>query len=484
MLDILLADDEPSILLSVADALRAATFRVTTAGDGEAALVACAAQRFDVILCDVRMPRVDGLTLLRHIRKHAPGTDVILMTAHANVADAVNALKDGATDYLIKPFSLEELNLRVERIYRERTLKKELVDAKRRWSDRPEDRELIGTSPAMVRLQERIERFAASEAPVLVTGESGTGKELVAAALHRKSGRREGPFVAVSCAAFPDTLLEAELFGHERGAFTGAVRKRDGRFKAADGGVLFLDEVGEMPLSSQAKLLRVLQDQTFEPLGTNDSIHVDVRVISATNRNLKEMVTHGRFREDLYYRLKILALEVPTLRERQGDLPVLLEYFLQRFSPGDTPLQVSPAARALLSHYPFPGNVRELEHALRHAVALVGSAGTIEPAHLPEDIAKLGLRKGPGAPENVQHLGKALREFEREYLQNALKLHGGNKGRTAEALGISRKNLWEKLRRHDLVAVDLDEDPTLLASPLPPTVPSGDGTPSSNDDGS
>ncbi len=472
LLDILLADDEPTLLATFAEALRIANHNVTTACDGQDALKAFAAGRFDAVICDVRMPKLDGLAVLREVRRQAPGTDVLLMTAHANVSDAITALKSGAADYLIKPFSLEELVLRVERISRERTLKKELAYAKRRWSDRLEERELVGGSPAMLRLRERIERFAASEAPVLVTGESGTGKELVASALHRKSNRRDKPFVAVSCAAFPETLLEAELFGHERGAFTGAVRKRDGRFKAADGGVLFLDEVGEMPLASQAKLLRVLQEQTFEPLGTNDSLRVDVRVISATNRNLRDMVAQGKFREDLYYRLKILAVEVPTLRERRDDLPALVEHFLQRFSPGGAPIQASAAAKAVLAEYEFPGNVRELEHALRHAVALLGESGVIEVAHLPEDIARAASRKALAVGGGVQPLQDALREFERDYLQHALRLHAGNRGRTAEALGISRKNLWEKLRRLGLVATsEVEEEPG--RTPSPPNERSG-----------
>ena len=301
----------------------------------------------------------------------------------------------------------------------------------------------------MLRLLDRVNTIAPSHAPVLLQGESGTGKELVARALHERGARRGKAFVAVNCAAFPETLLEAELFGHERGAFTGAVKKRDGRFRAAHGGTLLLDEVAEMSLPSQAKLLRVLQEGVIEPLGTNESVRVDVRVISATNRNLKERVTDGLFREDLYYRLNVLNVDIPPLRDRKGDLPLLVQFFLKKLSrPGAAMPRVSQAAWNALSQFPFPGNVRQLEHAIQHAVVLAGDADIIEIQHLPRDIAHAGDVVLAGASPLPRPLGAALKEFEREYLLRALAEADGKRTLAAEILGISRKNLWEKLRMH------------------------------------
>jgi len=292
---------------------------------------------------------------------------------------------------------------------------------------------------------------------VLITGESGTGKELVARTLHERSSRRARPFIAVNCAAFPETLLEAELFGHERGAFTGAVKRRDGRFKAADGGTLLLDEIAEVPPPAQAKLLRVLQEGTVEPLGTNESTRVDVRIISATHRNLRERIKEGRFREDLYYRLNVLDIEIPPLRERRGDLPLLLQYFMARFSPaGKAPPAISPRAWAVLSQYAFPGNVREFAHAIEHAVVLSGG-NEIDIEHLPGGIAGASDSNGNSSAGNLRSLGVALKEFEKEYLVRALTQAGGKKMKAAEILGISRKNLWEKLRLHG-IAADADAE--------------------------
>src|SRR4029077_18318999 len=376
MLDILLVDDEPDFRALVGDALRDAGHRVTLAANGAEGLSLISANVFDVMLCDIRLPRIDGLTLFRRVRQESPGTDVILITAHAAVADAVAALKEGAYDYITKPFDVDEIVLQMERIAAQRALKRELEQARAELSQRKGTngaRTIVGRSPPMLRLSERVETIAQSDAPVLITGESGTGKELIARTLHERSTRATKPFIAVNCAAFPETLLEAELFGHERGAFTGAVKRRDGRFKAADGGTLLLDEIAEVPLPAQAKLLRVLQEGTVEPLGTNEITRVDVRIISATHRNLRERIKEGRFREDLYYRLNVLDIEIPPLRDRRGDLPLLLQYFLNKFTPaGKSPPAISPRAWAVLSQYGFPGNVREFAHAIEHAVVLSG----------------------------------------------------------------------------------------------------------------
>jgi DNA-binding NtrC family response regulator len=459
MLDILLVDDEPDFRTVVGEALRDAGYRVSLAANGAEGLTQISSNVFDVMICDIRLPKVDGLTLFRRVRQESPGTDVILITAHAAVTDAVAALKEGAYDYLTKPFEVDEIILQMQRIATQRALKRELEQARAELSQRKTNGagtssagSIIGRSPAMLRLAERIETIAQSDAPVLITGESGTGKELVARTLHERSTRRAKPFIAVNCAAFPETLLEAELFGHERGAFPGAVKRRDGRFKAADGGTLLLDEIAEVPLPAQAKLLRVLQEGTVEPLGTNESTKVDVRIISATHRNLRERIKEGKFREDLYYRLNVLDIEIPPLRERRGDMPLLLQYFMNKFTqPGKAPSSISPRAWAVLSQYHFPGNVREFAHAIEHAVVLA-NGGEIEVEHLPGGIT--GTLEGGAStpPGSLRSLSAALKEFEHEYLLRALAQANGKKMKAAEILGISRKNLWEKLRLHGIAS--------------------------------
>lgn len=461
-LDVLVVDDEPAILMSVSDALRADGHRVSLAHDGALAQSMLKNQVFDLLICDIRLPRVDGMAIFRQVRQRAPSTDVVFITAFGAVPDAVAALKDGATDYLTKPFRLEALRARVEQIAKNRTLRDALSVARTRVSQ-PHSHNgsaaapIVGQSPSLKRALERTETFAQSEYPVLIYGESGTGKELVAKLLHDHSARRAAAMVAVNCAAFPETLLEAELFGYKRGAFTGAFQDREGRFKAAHHGTLFLDEVAEIPLPAQAKLLRVLQEGCFEPLGTNQSIRVDVRIISATNRDLRERVRQGLFRDDLYYRLKVLSIDVPPLRERRGDMPALVTYFLHRFRRGDsTAPEVSARAMAALTAYPFPGNVRELEHAIQHAGVLAQGAD-IDLSHLPSEISgEVFLQSASGDEVSLQPLPEAMLLFEREYLLRGLNLAGGRRTQAAALLGISRKNLWQKLRRHGLLCVSLD----------------------------
>ncbi len=442
-LEVLLVDDEPTLRLSVGDALEDAGHRVTRAADGRRALELVKAQVFDAVVTDIRMPGLDGLSLFRAVRDLAPQTQVILMTAYGAVEDAVGALREGAYDYLTKPFDVSELVLRVGRIAEQRTLRDELDRARTELARQDSTQEIIGRCPAMVRLLERVDTLAPSDAPVFIQGESGTGKELVARRLHDLSARGGGAFVPVHCAAFPETLIEAELFGHERGAFTGAVRRRDGRFKVASGGTLFLDEVAEIPLPAQAKLLRVLQEGIIEPLGTSEPMRVDVRILSATHRDLRRRVREGAFREDLYYRLKVLDVRVPPLRERRADLPLLVEHFLRKFdenSPG-----LSPRAWAALKVHDFPGNVRELEHAIHHA-AVVARGEEIQLEHLPEDLVGDAV-PGPEDEEGeLPPLSTAVRAFELDYIRRALRLAGGRKTKAAEMLGISRKNLWEKLK--------------------------------------
>jgi DNA-binding NtrC family response regulator len=458
MLDVLLVDDEPTIRLSIGDAISDAGHRVTLASDGAEALERIKSHVFDVIISDIRMPKLDGLTLFHRIREISPETDVILVTAYGAVEDAVKALKLGARDYLTKPFETAELLVRLERLGERHELKRQLSAARNELARRDTTRNIIGKSPPMVRLMDRVDTIADCDASVLVLGDSGTGKELVARRLHELSPRAEGPFIPIHCAAFPETLIEAELFGHERGAFTGAIRRREGRFKVADRGTLFLDEVAEIPLPAQAKLLRVLQEGIIEPLGTNTPVRVNVRVLSATHRDLKKCIAEGTFREDLYYRLNVLDVRVPPLRERRGDLPLLVEHFLRHFSRDpDNPPNLSPRAWAALSNYGFPGNVRELEHAVQHAVVLSRGA-EIDLEHLPRDIVGQDPPMGAVAHEEgteIQPLASALRAFEREYLMRALRLAEGKKMRAARMLGISRKNLWEKLKGHQIGDAEL-----------------------------
>jgi DNA-binding NtrC family response regulator len=450
MLDILVVDDEPSILLPLAGVLRSEGHQVATASDGVSAMSALTAHAFDVVICDVRMQKMDGFAVFRRARTELPSTHVILMTAYATVPDAVTAMKEGALDYLPKPFDINKLLERLQQISKERELAKQM-QAAHSGADSSAQK-FIGKSPAVVRLFERIEKFADSNASVLISGESGTGKELVARILHEKSRRRAAPFVAVNCGAFPETLIEAELFGHERGAFTGAVKRREGRFKAADGGTLFLDEVPELQLASQSKLLRVLQEGAFEPLGTNTSVTTDVRVISATHRNLKSLVAEGRFREDLFYRLNALELTLPPLRERGEDLLLLVDHFLKRFQVGEKIPSISGRALAALAEYPFPGNVRELEHAIEHAVVLA-EGGEVDTLHLPPEI--VGEPNAAQGEKRVRPLPEAMREFERAYLKRVVQQAHGKRGEAANMLGISRKNLWEKLRGYGFTEAEL-----------------------------
>lgn len=458
VLDILLVDDEPDLRELLEEQLRAAGHRVETAADGLEGMDQLQRRVFDVVICDVRLPKIDGLTLLRRIRKEAPSTDVILMTAYADVSQAVSALKEGAFDYLTKPFDVDELLLQTRRIDETRVLRRELEKARNELSGRKAQTTLIGESPPIRRVIEMCQMVSQSDAPVLITGESGTGKEVVARLIHERSARSDKPFVVVNCGALAENLIEAELFGHERGAFTGAVRKRDGRFKAADGGVIFLDEIAELPAAAQAKLLRVLQEGTFEPLGTNTPIRVDVRILSATHRNLPERIKAGLFREDLFYRVNVIEIPLPPLRDRPGDLPLLLQHFIQQFAtPGTAVPSVSPAAWATLLQYGFPGNVRELSHAVQHALVLSGGKD-IDVSHLPPGMvgsATPGTGAFPHDSAGVRPLHLALREFEHEYLQRALKAGEGKRTLTAAMLGISRKTLWEKLRNGGLETSDV-----------------------------
>jgi two-component system, NtrC family, nitrogen regulation response regulator GlnG len=451
--NILVADDEESMRWVLSKALRKKGFTVELARDGDEALRMVKENLYDLALLDIKMPGITGLELLDRIKEERGELFVIIMTAEASMKNAVEAMKRGAYDYLTKPFDLSVIDAVVEKVSRAREMTSQVSLLKEELKDRYQlEKTIIGNSPAMRDIYKTIGKVAPSDVTVLVQGESGTGKELIARAIHYNSKRLGKPFIPLNCAAIPKELLESELFGFEKGAFTGASERKLGKFEQANGGTIFLDEIGDMPFDLQAKILRVLQEREITRTGGNQSIPVDVRIVAATNQDLEESVRNKQFREDLYYRLNVLDIEIPPLRERRGDLPLLLQYFLNKFTqPGKPPSTISPRAWAVLSQYHFPGNVREFAHAIEHAVVLAGG-GEIEVEHLPGGItgALDGAVSTPAG--SLRSLSAALKEFEHEYLMRALAQSNGKKMKAAEILGISRKNLWEKLRLHGIAS--------------------------------
>jgi DNA-binding NtrC family response regulator len=444
---ILVVDDEEAQRKVLAGFLRKRGFEAITAGSADEALELSRSRTVDLVLTDLRMPRRSGLDLLRELRAANPETPVVVLTAFGTVETAVDAMKQGAADYLLKPVSLDELEVLVGRLLEQ----KALVSENRELRTQLESRYRIeGLETANARMAEAINmaaRAAASRATILIRGESGTGKELLARAIHVASPRARGPLVAVNVAALPETLLESELFGHERGAFTGADREKRGRFELADGGTLFLDEIGDLPRATQVKLLRVLQEQSFERVGGVRPIKVDVRMIAATNRDLEAMIRAGEFREDLYYRLNVVAVEIPPLRDRREDIPHLTDQFLRRFAKegGSAVEGVSREAMDLLLKYHYPGNVRELENVIHRAVVLARGS-LLTTADLPLHLGELRHEEPNGTGSLVQRLAA----YERAMLVKALKDADGVQTRAARALGISERHLRYRLKKHGL----------------------------------
>jgi DNA-binding NtrC family response regulator len=436
MLDILLVDDEPSILLPVDEALRAEGYNTTTALDGLSAQAALSTRVFDVVISDVRLPKVDGFTLFKKVRHESPRTRFIMMTAYATVPDAVGALKLGAVDYLPKPFELDTLLKLLERIKREQELQQQFKS--QRLSPTPDqaDEALIGRSPPMERLRELMAQLAQREEPVAITGERGTGKELVAQALHQQGPRAAGPFVVVNCSSIPEGQHEQELFGLD-----GVAQRQPPRVLAAERGTLFIDDLESLSITAQARLLKLL-----------DSGY-DTRIITAVHEPLSELTESGRLIEPLARKLSALELRVPALRERGGDLMLLTEHLLRRFCAPSSPPELSVGALAAISAYPFPGNVRELAQVIRRAVVVSGGR-RVELSHLP---AELVGHDGPVAeePNETRPLPEAVRAFEREYVKRALQRTSGRKALAAQQLGISRKNLWEKLKGYAITEEEL-----------------------------
>ena len=444
---ILVVDDEESQRVVLAGFLRKRGFEVLQAASVEQAVATVSSRTIDLVLTDLRMPGATGLDLLERIRKINPEIPLIVMTAFGTVASAVEAMKGGAADFLTKPINLDELEVLVGRTLERRALVAENRELRQQLESRYRLAGLETANPRMAEAINTAARAAASRATILVRGESGTGKELLARAIHYASPRAKGPLVAVNVAALPDTLIESELFGHERGAFTGADREHRGRFELADGGSLFLDEIGDLPKGTQVKLLRVLQEQAFERLGGTRTIRVDVRVLAATNRDLEAMARAGEFREDLYYRLNVVSIEVPPLRERREDIPALVGHFLRRFA-GESQTavrEVSREAMDLLVKYHYPGNVRELENLVHRAVVLARGE-VVTAADLPIHLVRPRLGE---SKENLSFVERVA-EFERTLIVDALDRAQGVQTRAARALGMSERHLRYKLRKYQL----------------------------------
>ncbi len=450
---VLVVDDEKNTREGLARALRR-DYEVHIAESAQTALAVLAEHHVDVMLSDVRMPGMDGIDLLKGVVSRYPDVVCIMLTAYGSVETAVEAMKQGAADFLTKPVNLDHLDITLARAIKRRNLESENRDLKRQLDSKFGLESILGSSSAMERLFDIMRQAAPTQATILIQGASGTGKELVAQAIHRLSTRASGPFVAVHCAALSSTLLESELFGHEKGAFTGAIVQRKGRFEMANGGPLFLDEISEIQPDVQVKLLRVLEERTFERVGGTDTIEVDIRIIAATNRNLKQYVDEGKFREDLYYRLDVVAIRMPLLNERANDIPVLSNHFMKEFAEinGRKIARIDASAAALLQAYSWPGNVRELRNTIEKMVVLAHSE-ILSVEDVPANIRDEVDRNSPvvGASYTAISNGagdspaESLSETEKRKILSALNVAKGNKSKAALALGISRRTLHRKL---------------------------------------
>jgi DNA-binding NtrC family response regulator len=460
-LRVLVVDDEPDMVENCARILKRSGYQCLTATDPHRALALVEAERPDLLLTDLKMPGMDGMELLRRARESDPALPVILITAFASIESAVTAIKDGAFDYLPKNFSVDQLRVAVERGLRQRELQIENRNLRDQLQGALGFENLIGRSPAMTKIFELVRKAARSDANILVLGESGTGKELIARAIHANSPRATQAFVPVDCASLPEQLLESELFGHEKGAFTGAVKAKRGLMEVADRGTLFLDEIGELPLALQAKLLRVLQERQLRHVGGTTQIDVDVRVVSATNRDLREAVTKGQFREELYYRVNVIAIPLPPLRERAGDLKLLAHAFLKRYG-GERVAGFEDAALQALEGYPWPGNVRELQNVVERACALA-DGDRITRSDLPDYLLQagsarpvapggaIGVSLPPGADLPLKDAKeKWMQILEVSYLRDLLERHGGNVSAAAKAAGIDRKTFHRLINKYQI----------------------------------
>ncbi|GAB4288097.1 MAG: sigma-54 dependent transcriptional regulator [Coriobacteriia bacterium] len=445
---VLIADDEKNMRWVLRQAFESEGYEIVEAVDGKEALSAVADQIPDVMIVDHKMPAPDGMEVIRRLRAKGEQFPIIMLTAHGNIQGAVEAMKVGATEYLQKPFDLEELKLAVEKALKMSALAAE-VDRLREELDREYDIEgIVAQDSTMLAVLETVQKVAPTSATVMIYGESGTGKELVARALHKLSSRAEKPFVSVSAGALPETLLESELFGYEKGAFTGAVTAKPGRFEMANGGTLFLDEIGDITAAVQVKLLRVLQERTFERLGGTRTIEVDVRVIAATNQDLQQLIADGEFREDLYYRLNVVPITLPPLRKRKGDIPLLVAHFMDKISAGEK--RLTPEAMQMLVDYQWPGNIRELENTIER-IAILAHGPEITPEDLPAEVRVGVTSSGSGARCFVlPEAGVDLEEVEMDLIKQALDRTGGSAPKAAKLLGLTTKTLEARMSRFGL----------------------------------
>jgi DNA-binding NtrC family response regulator len=439
---VLVVDDEPNARSALSELLALDGYETASAADGRRALAMIESFDPDVVITDLKMPGLDGIGLLREAKPKAPHSAFLVMTAFGSIETAVAAIREGAENYLTKPLDLDSVATFVARAMEKAKLSREAADLRARVESRLHFDSILGDHPSMQRLLKMVRQVAPSRATVLILGESGTGKELIAAAIHQNSPRKAAPFVRLNCAALAETLLESELFGHERGSFTGAAGRREGRFMQANGGTLFLDEVSEIPPSVQVKLLRFLQEREFERVGGNETVTVDVRIVAASNRSLKEAVRAGTFREDLYYRLNVVELDVPPLRERRTDVPILAHHFLRKVARESAPnvRGFSDSALRYLMTYPWPGNVRELENAIERAVIMCegDEVGVTDfPPSDPTETERL---------KTTVPLGMTLEEIERIAIRQALDASGGSTARAAEMLGISQRKIQYRLK--------------------------------------
>jgi two-component system response regulator PilR (NtrC family) len=439
---ILVADDEPGIRESLAEVLRDAGYRVETAADGTAALAALEANDFSVVVTDLRMPGSDGLSVLRRAHEVSPQTIVIIMTAHGSVDTAVEALRAGAVDYVLKPVIFDDLLTKIARALEHRQAVWEAQHLRQEAERRYDFAQLVGKGPQMKSVFELITKVAPTQSTVLITGESGTGKEVVARAIHHYSQVANRIFLPINCAAIPESLLESQLFGHVRGAFTGAIASQEGLFSRARGGTIFLDEIGDMPLGLQSKLLRAIEAKEILPVGSTEPQKIDVRVIAASNRELQKMATEGTFREDLYYRLAVIEIQLPPLRDRREDIPPLVEYLVRRHNREMKRAYrgVDNTAMKILMSQPWKGNIRELDNAIEHAM-IVGNGEWIAPGDLPRSVQ----RDAAPEPASGDDLREALRAYERVHIETVLRRTNGDKRAAAERLGLSLSSLYRKI---------------------------------------
>lgn len=443
---IMIVDDEPTICASLGGALDDEGYKVVVARDGPEALKSIEEEVPDLVLLDIWMPELDGIETLKRIRSQYPGLQVIMISGHGTIETAVTATKLGAFDFIEKPLSLDKTLLTIQNALNFRQLKDDNLILRQKAE---RHYKLTGSSSAIQQLRATIERVAPTQATVLITGENGTGKELVARAIHRLSPRNSRPLVEVNCAALPEQLIESELFGHEKGAFTGANERRRGRFDLASNGTVFLDEIGDMSMKTQAKILRILQEQRFERVGGTKTIQVDVRIIAATNKDLSQEIREERFREDLYYRLNVIPIHVPPIRERSEDIPLLVEDFLEEFARegGTRKKQITPEALRALQRQPWPGNVRELKNFIERLVILVPDE-VLDLSHFPDGFTR---ETGPALTSKALDqptFKKAKHEFEKEYLRRKLQEYHWNISQTAEAIGLERSHLHRKIKAH------------------------------------